>query len=101
MPAGSISEIEATTVAEVWPALALGDEPSGLLYAVNKTYASADRVLEPPVTRWLCIPPVSGGGFLLSEDPLSLDRAVRRGARRPRRSDRDVHRDDAHRVARP
>ena len=29
-------EIAAATVADVWPALGLGDEPDGLLYAVNK-----------------------------------------------------------------
>ena len=68
-------EIEAATVADVWPALALGDEPRGLLYAVNKTYAPSDRRLEPG-DEVAVIPPVSGGGFLLSEDPLSLDRAV-------------------------
>ena len=26
-------------VADVWPALGLGDEPAGLLYAVNREYA--------------------------------------------------------------
>ena len=31
-------EISAATVAEVWPALGLGDEPDGILYAVNKRY---------------------------------------------------------------
>jgi molybdopterin synthase catalytic subunit len=68
-------EIEAATVADVWPALALGDEPGGLLYAVNKTYASADRALEHG-DEVAVIPPVSGGAFLLSSDELSLDRAV-------------------------
>ncbi len=29
-------EVEAATVADVWPQLGLGDEPPGLLYAVNK-----------------------------------------------------------------
>ena len=32
----SAREIEAATVAEVWPALGLGAEPPGLLYAVNQ-----------------------------------------------------------------
>ena len=32
-------EIEASRVADVWPALGLGDEPEGLLYAVNREYA--------------------------------------------------------------
>src|SRR3954466_15377306 len=29
----------AATVGDVWPALDLGEEPAGLLYAVNKEYA--------------------------------------------------------------
>jgi molybdopterin converting factor small subunit len=35
-------EIDAATVADVWAALGLGDEPAGLLYAVNKEYAERD-----------------------------------------------------------
>jgi MoaE-MoaD fusion protein len=68
-------EIDAATVAEVWPALGLGDEPGGLLYAVNKEYAQRDRPLADGDEVAL-IPPVSGGAFLLSDEPLSLDRAV-------------------------
>jgi molybdopterin synthase catalytic subunit len=68
-------EIDAATVADVWGALDLGDEPGGLLYAVNKTYAERDRRLADGDEVAL-IPPVSGGAFLLSEEPLSLDRAV-------------------------
>jgi MoaE-MoaD fusion protein len=68
-------EIEATTVAAVWPALDLGDEPGGLLYAVNKEYAKRDRVLLDGDEVAL-IPPVSGGAFLLSDEPLSIERVV-------------------------
>jgi molybdopterin synthase catalytic subunit/molybdopterin converting factor small subunit len=68
-------ELEATTVAAVWPLLGLGDEPSGLLYAVNKEYAQRDRALQDGDEVAL-IPPVSGGAFLLSEAPLSLEQAV-------------------------
>jgi molybdopterin synthase catalytic subunit len=68
-------EVNAATVADVWPALGLGDEPAGLLYAVNKEYAERDRALAPGDEVAL-IPPVSGGAFLLSDDPLSLDRVV-------------------------
>ena len=32
-------------VGDVWDALGLGDEPGGLLYAVNKEYASRDHEL--------------------------------------------------------
>src|SRR3712207_8147664 len=31
--------------ADVWPALDLGDEPPGLLYAVNREYAAPEREL--------------------------------------------------------
>jgi len=69
LPAGS-------TAADVWPALELGDEPPGLLLAVNRTYAPRDTVLGEGDEVAL-IPPVSGGAFRLSEEPLSLDEAVR------------------------
>ncbi len=71
----SQQEVEAATVADVWPALGLGDEPVGLLYAVNRDYAERDRSLADGDEVAL-IPPVSGGAFLLSEEPLSLDRVV-------------------------
>ena len=68
-------DVEAATVADVWPALGLGDEPPGLLYAVNREYAERDRALATGDEVAL-IPPVSGGAFLLSDEPLSLDRVV-------------------------
>jgi molybdopterin synthase catalytic subunit len=71
----SAKEVEAATVGDVWAALRLGDEPAGLLYAVNKRYATRDAALAAGDEVAL-IPPVSGGAFLLSDAPLSLDRAV-------------------------
>jgi molybdopterin synthase catalytic subunit len=68
-------ELDAATVADVWPALGLGDEPAGLLYAVNREYAERDVVLEDGDEVAL-IPPVSGGAFRVTEEPLSLDAAV-------------------------
>jgi MoaE-MoaD fusion protein len=62
-------------VADVWPALGLGDEPPGLLYAVNREYAPRERELADGDEVAL-IPPVSGGAFRLSEAPLSLDAVV-------------------------
>jgi MoaE-MoaD fusion protein len=62
-------------VGDVWGALDLGEEPDGLLYAVNKEYAEADQPLEDGDEVAL-IPPVSGGSFLLSTTPLSLDAVV-------------------------
>jgi molybdopterin synthase catalytic subunit len=71
----SSREVDAATVADVWAALALGDEPSGLLYAVNKEYATRDQALADGDEVAL-IPPVSGGAFRLSEEPLSLEAVV-------------------------
>jgi molybdopterin synthase catalytic subunit/molybdopterin converting factor small subunit len=68
-------QINAATVADVWGALELGEEPGGLLYAVNKAYAERDQPLADGDEVAL-IPPVSGGAFRLSDQPLSLDRAV-------------------------
>jgi molybdopterin synthase catalytic subunit/molybdopterin converting factor small subunit len=62
-------------VADVWPALDLGDEPEGLLYAVNKEYADRDHALTDGDEVAL-IPPVSGGAFRLPDAPLSLDAVV-------------------------
>src|SRR6476646_5820587 len=62
-------------VDDVWRALELGDEPAGLVYAVNRSYADREEVLAEGDEVAL-IPPVSGGAFVLSEEPLSLERAV-------------------------
>jgi molybdopterin synthase catalytic subunit/molybdopterin converting factor small subunit len=64
------------TVGDVWRALELGDEPGGLLYAVNKEYADREQPLADGDEVAL-IPPVSGGDFRLSAEPLSLDAVVR------------------------
>ena len=63
-------------VSDVWPALGLGEEPPGLLYAVNQEYAERDRELAEGDEVAL-IPPVSGGGFRLSGEPLDADEVVR------------------------
>src|SRR5437763_12477393 len=74
-----VREIEVpdgATLGDVWPALGLGDEPGGLLYAVNREYAPAGQVLVEDDEVAL-IPPVSGGAFRLSEEPLDHDAVVR------------------------
>jgi molybdopterin synthase catalytic subunit len=68
--------IDAATVAEVWPALSLGDEPQGLLYAVNRQYASRDTALADGDEVAL-IPPVSGGGFRLTDEPIDPAAVIR------------------------
>ena len=69
-------ELEGVTrVSEVWPALGLGDEPEGLLYAVNRRYAEREQKLADGDEVAL-IPPVSGGSFRIAEEPLSLEAAV-------------------------
>jgi molybdopterin synthase catalytic subunit len=62
-------------VADIWPALGLGEQPDGLLYAVNREYAATDRRLADGDEVAL-IPPVSGGTFRVTSEPLSLDRVV-------------------------
>ena len=66
---------DGAVVADVWPALGLGDEPPGLLYAVNRTYAGREVTLADGDEVAL-IPPVSGGAFRLSEEPLSVQAAI-------------------------
>ena len=66
---------EGSTVRDVWDSLALGDEPPGLLYAVNREYAPRDQGLADGDEVAL-IPPVSGGAFRLVEGPLDLEAVV-------------------------
>jgi MoaE-MoaD fusion protein len=69
-------ELEGVTrVSEVWRALGLGDEPEGLLYAVNRRYAEREHELADGDEVAL-IPPVSGGAFRVTEEPLSLEAVV-------------------------
>ena len=89
-------------VEDVWPALGLGAEPPGLLYAVNREYAERRHTLVDGDEVAL-IPPVSGGSFLLVEGPLDVAAVLREvgdpesgavasfvGTVRQRSRDRDV-----------
>jgi molybdopterin synthase catalytic subunit/molybdopterin converting factor small subunit len=104
---------EGAVVGDVWPALELGDEPPGLLVALNRGYADKSEVLSPG-DEVAMIPPVSGGAstpsgseprgrFRLSPAALSIDDAVSEvrsddagavatfvGTTRARSRDRDV-----------
>ena len=66
---------DGASVEDVWPALDLGDEPAGLLYAVNRTYADRGQALGEGDEVAL-IPPVSGGAFRLTHGPVNLTSVV-------------------------
>jgi len=77
---------DGATVGDVWPLLDLGDEPAGMLYAVNRVYAERTEGLAEG-DEVAVIPPVSGGDdrpsgseprspFRLSQERLSIDAAV-------------------------
>jgi MoaE-MoaD fusion protein len=68
LPAGAV-------LGDVWERLELGEEPGGLLYAVNREYAGQDRALADGDEVAL-IPPVSGGAFALSAEPLDLGEVI-------------------------
>jgi molybdopterin synthase catalytic subunit len=90
-------------VADVWPKLGLGDEPAGLLYAVNRHYVDQDHALADGDEVAL-IPPVSGGSFRLLDAQLDVAGVLREvesadagavasfvGNVRRHSRDRDVH----------
>jgi molybdopterin synthase catalytic subunit len=62
---------EVARVGDVWARLDLGDEPAGLLYAVNREYADRGTELHDGDEVAL-IPPVSGGAFRISAQPLDV-----------------------------
>jgi molybdopterin converting factor subunit 1 len=62
---------EGARVEEAWNALGLGEEPAGLLWAVNQQYVERER----PLTEGdevAVIPPVSGGAFRLVDGPIDV-----------------------------
>ncbi len=66
---------DGAVVGDIWDELGFGDEPDGLLYAVNRGYTEKSAKLSPD-DEVAVIPPVSGGDFRLSETPLSIEEAV-------------------------
>jgi len=68
---------DVTRVDDVWARLELGDEPAGLLYAVNREYVDRRHELRDGDEVAL-IPPVSGGDneFVITAEPLEVARVV-------------------------
>ncbi|HET6945114.1 MAG TPA: molybdenum cofactor biosynthesis protein MoaE [Gaiellaceae bacterium] len=62
-------------VDEVWAKLDLGDEPAGLLYALNREYVSRDAPVHDGDEVAL-IPPVSGGAFRIVTGPLDVAQVI-------------------------
>jgi molybdopterin synthase catalytic subunit len=63
-------------VADVWAAVPeLGEEPDGLLYALNREYVPSHQVLQEG-DELAFVPPVSGGAFRLTSDAIDLEAVV-------------------------
>jgi molybdopterin synthase catalytic subunit len=100
---GRLALDDVARVEDVWPRLELGDEPAGLLYAVNREYVQRTHELRDGDEVAL-IPPVSGGTHRLTAEPLEIGDAIAEvsfpecgaiasfiGTVRNRSRDRDVH----------
>jgi MoaE-MoaD fusion protein len=72
---GKLELDDVASVDAVWERLDLGDEPPGLLYAVNREYVTRGHVLHDG-DEVAVIPPVSGGSFVLSAEPLDVAAVV-------------------------
>jgi molybdopterin synthase catalytic subunit len=68
LPAGSRAR-------EAWDGLDIGAEPPGLLLAVNRSYVDHDHVLSDG-DEVAFIPPVSGGAFRLTGEPIDVDAVI-------------------------
>ena len=74
---GRLELDDVARVGDVWARLELGDEPAGLLYAVNREYVERSHELRDGDEVAL-IPPVSGGDneFVITTEPLEVARVV-------------------------
>lgn len=76
---GKLELDDVASIDAVWERLELGDEPPGLLYAVNREYVTRGHVLHDG-DEVAVIPPVSGGSLVLSADPLDVAAVVAEAA---------------------
>jgi molybdopterin synthase catalytic subunit/molybdopterin converting factor small subunit len=67
---------ERARVSDVWDLLQIGEEPAGLAYAVNREYVGRDHALADG-DELAVIPPVSGGSFRLTEQPIDIPAVMR------------------------
>ena len=72
---GRLELDDVATVSDVWPRLGLGDEPAGLLYALNREYVERSQTLQDGDEVAL-IPPVSGGAHRLTLEPLDVAHTI-------------------------
>jgi molybdopterin synthase catalytic subunit len=76
---GRLELEDVATAGDVWARLAelfsWGDEPSGLMYAVNREYVDRSQPLSDGDEVAL-IPPVSGGAHRLTPEPLDAGHAI-------------------------
>jgi molybdopterin synthase catalytic subunit len=72
---GRLELDDVARVDDVWARLDLGDEPAGLLYAVNREYVERSHELQDGDEVAL-IPPVSGGAHRLTLEPLDIGHAI-------------------------
>src|SRR5947209_5641300 len=66
---------DGATIDDVWPTLGLGERPCDFLYAVNHDYVEPGVALAEGDEVAL-IPPVSGGAFRLTDEPLDVGAVV-------------------------
>ena len=79
-PGREVDLPDGASAGDVWAAFPeLGGEPPGLVYALNREYVGADARLADGDELAL-IPPVSGGAFRLTSEPIDHESVVREAA---------------------
>jgi molybdopterin synthase catalytic subunit len=66
---------DGSRIDDAWRALGIGERPAGLLFAVNRRYVDCEHELADGDELAL-IPPVSGGAFRLTGEPIDVDAVI-------------------------